>query len=441
MARFYRPQKHTPKAAVELAEQRVVGLDHQGRGVVRTPKGVRFVAGALPDEVIRMRLQGKYDAQLLAVTTPAPTRQTPACPYYERCGGCDMQHYALEAQREHKQRVVHELLQKFAQLAPQQWLAPLTADAWRYRRRLRLACHWDSKRQRFTLGLREAQSKRIVAVDDCLVASTTLTELLAPLRTLLPQLDLVRELGHVELLQTEQRIVVLRLGQWPSADDVQQLLNFAQQQQLQVWLHCGTQAPQPLLAEGETAVVPHYQSADVSLAFQPGDFLQAHGALNPMMVAQALEWLALTPGEQVLELYAGSGNFTLPMARQGAQVTAIEGVASMVERLQQNAQAQNVSVRGYHADLEQPWQDYAWAQTGYSKVLLDPARAGAAHAITEVVKLQPQRVVYVSCAPDTLARDAAVLAAHGYVLKQAQVIDMFPQTHHIECLTWFEREA
>lgn len=441
MARFYRPSKTTPKTVVKLNEQQVVGLDHQGRGVVRTAKGVRFVAGALPGEVISMQLRGKYEAQLLSIAQPSAQRQTPECPYYERCGGCDLQHYALNEQRRHKQRVVQELLQKFAQLDAEQWLTPLTGDGWRYRQRLRLACHWDAKRQRLRLGLREAQSKNIVAIDDCLIAAKALTALLTPLRALLPQLALVRDLGHVEVLQTEQRIVVLRLSRWPAAADCQQLLTFAEQHQLQLWLHCGEQAAQRLLAEGERAVPPRYASYEVTLGFQPGDFLQANAALNTQMVGQALAWLAVAPHEAVLELYVGSGNFSIPLAKQGAQVTAIEGVASMVTRLQDNARDAEVQVQAFHADLEQPWQHYDWAQQAFSKVLLDPARAGAAHAITEVAQRQSQRIVYVSCAPDTLARDAAVLAAHGYRLKQAQVIDMFPQTHHIECLTWFEREA
>ena len=446
MAQFYssrrsgkgKVQRQAP--AAPLQQQKVVGLDHQGRGVVRSDRGVRFVSGALAGEIIDLQPQGKYQGDLLQVHRTAAERVEPACKYYGECGGCDLQHLALAAQRTHKQQVVSELLAKFAGLTAQQWLAPMTAGAWSYRRRLRLATHWDAKRKRLRIGLRAKASKTIVEIDACAIAIAELNALLQPLRALLPKLQLVSQLGHIEILQTNRRIVVLRLQSSPSASDRAELEHFAQDNAVDLWLHCGaaTSAPQPLVA---TQPLPTYSSNGVELDFQPGDFLQAQAQLSEQMVAQALAWLAPQSGESILELYAGSGNFTLPMALQGAQVTAIEGVPSMVQRLQQNAQRHAVSVHAFHADLEQDWANYDWATTAFTKVLLDPARAGAPHAIHEVAQRQPQRIIYVSCAPDTLARDAKVLAAAGYALRQAQIIDMFPQTHHIECLTWFEREA
>src|SRR5690606_29410140 len=183
-----------------------------------------------------------------------------------------------------------------------------------------------------------------------------------------------------------------------------------------------------------------YRTVGASIRCSPKNFMQAHRQLSEKMVEQALAWLDIQPGDRVLELSAGGGNFSLTMALAGAEVTAVEGVASMVDQLKVNAQNAQVTIAAFCTDLEQPWSRQAWSQEQYTKVLLDPARAGAPHAIQEVATLQPQRIVYVSCAPDTLARDAKILKENGYQLKQAQVVDMFPQTHHIEVMTLFERE-
>ncbi|CAB0149851.1 23S rRNA (uracil(1939)-C(5))-methyltransferase RlmD [Pseudidiomarina piscicola] len=439
MAQIYRPAPRRKTTQQQwLRDAKVVGLDHQGRGVIRTSKGVRFVAGALPEEVVDVVPKGKWDAELRTLKTTSEQRCQADCRYYERCGGCDLQHLHLAAQRQHKQQVVSELFAKFAEHEISTWLPPLTAAAWRYRRRLRLACHWDAKRKKLKLGLRQANSKTIVEINDCLVTQTSLTQLFAPLRELLPQLNLVNQLGHVELLSSTTNCVILRVKSWPNKDDSQQLKAFADRHNVDVWLHSDDGPPRPLNKQQE---LPKYRSWQSELAFQPGDFLQAHAELSEAMVAQAVAWLAPQRDEKILELYAGSGNFSLPIALQGAQVTAIEGVASMVDRLRYNAQQYALTIDARQADLEQNWQAYEWAQTRYQKVFLDPARAGAANAIKEVAQRRPQRIVYVSCAPDTLARDAKQLFNAGYRLVQAQIVDMFPQTHHIECLTWFEREA
>lgn len=445
MAQFYSSRKSSsqgkkPAPAVPLTQQRVVGLDHQGRGVVRSASGVRFVQGALPGEIIDLQPQGKYDAELIQIHQTADERVAPVCSYYGSCGGCDLQHLALSVQREHKQQVVIELLAKFAGVTAQQWLAPLTAEAWAYRRRLRLATHWDAKRQRLRLGLRARASKAIVEISHCAIAQTELNRLLPVLRAFLPQLALVSMLGHIEVLQTNQLMVILRLKSQPLMTDLDALNRFADEQQIGVWLHYGSAQAEPrALMDGMQP--PRYETMGAEIDFQPGDFIQAHAQLNTQMVAQALAWLDPKPHESILELYAGSGNFTLPIAMQGAKVTAIEGVPSMVQRLQQNAARFNLAITAAHADLEQDWHNYPWAKMPFNKVLLDPARAGAGHAINEVARREPQRIIYISCAPGTLARDAKVLIAAGYQLRQAQIIDMFPQTHHIECLTWFEREA
>lgn len=441
MARIYRPPQRTKAPQPLSRNQPVTSLDHQGRGIVRTDKGVRFVAGALPKEIISFQPLGKYEGTLTAVHQQSPLRVNPPCRYYDSCGGCDLQHLQLEAQREHKQQVVSELLHKFAGISPVKWLEPLRAAAWNYRHRTRLAVHWDPKRQALRLGFRARSSKNIVAIDHCLVLSDRLNPLLAPLNKLLPELKSVRELGHVELIAgADERLVLLRLQTLPEAADQVLLQSFAEQQQVQVWLQTGADEPVRLARkDGSEPAAPQYMSSDIALNFTPGNFLQAHAELNQQLVAQAIAWLDPQPGEQILDLYAGSGNFSIPLARKGAQVTAVEGVATMVSQLADNASMAGVQLEAVCADLGQPWKHPALVGNHVDKVLLDPARQGAANAVAEITARAPQRIIYVSCAPDTLARDAALLIAKGYELRQAQIVDMFPQTHHIETLSWFER--
>lgn len=436
MAQIFRPSKRSAKPAA-IQQQRVTGLDHQGRGVVRGDHGVCFVAGALPGELIKFRHQGHYEAELIAIKEPATVRVKPPCAYYQHCGGCDLQHLEYSQQVLHKQQVVIELLHKFAQIEAQQWLPALTAEPWHYRRRTRLAVHWDGKQRRLMLGYRSRSSKTIIGVSDCLTLQPQLNRLLTPLQQVLPRLNAIRNLGHIELTAAEQTVVLARFTSALGEHDRNLLQQFAQQHQLQLWLHCADQPVQPLAAQQE---LPRYRSGNAAISFVPGDFLQVNPALSDAMVTQALAWLQPQAGEAILDLYAGSGHFSIPLALAGAAVTAVEGIPSMVQMLQRNAIDAGVSMQAECANLEQPWQQFRWHPKALNKVLLDPARAGAAQAIHEVAQRRPQRVVYVSCAPDTFARDAAVLKGAGYQLREIRLVDMFPQTHHIETMAWFERE-
>lgn len=436
MAQIYKPQARQAKAD-KLLGQTVVGLDHQGRGIIRTSKGVRFVPQALSGEVVDVRTQGKHDATLLNVSQPSAQRVAPPCRYYQDCGGCDLQHLDLASQVAHKQQTVQDMLRKFADLEAQHWLPALQADAWYYRRRARLAVHYDRKRQQLKLGFRAPQSKQITAIDECLTLAQPLSDLVQPLRQVLAGTQLVHSLGHVELIEfVQQPVVLLRLAQPLNAADSALLQAFAKQYQVAIWLAYDS-ALVPLSSDQQ---LPRYATLGATLTCQPNDFIQSHRQLSETMVKQAIDWLEAAPNDTIIELFAGSGNFTIPLAQTGATVTAVEGIASMVQQLQQNAAQYHLNVRSYCANLEQPWPQHGWGKENYNKALLDPARAGAVQAVQEIAKRGVARVVYVSCAPDTLARDAAVLKSHGYVLKRAQVIDMFPQTHHIEVITLFERE-
>ncbi|RUO41185.1 23S rRNA (uracil(1939)-C(5))-methyltransferase RlmD [Pseudidiomarina aestuarii] len=453
MAQIYRPAKRRQAPAKTSDPTPVVGLDHQGRGVVRTSQGTRFIDGALPGDMIRYQNDGKYTARLIQIMTPAEHRVEPPCSFYQQCGGCDLQHLELSQQRIHKQQVVHELLQKFAGTEPESWLPPHGGDAFGYRRRSRLAVHWNAKRQTLKLGFRAKQSKEIVAINDCMVLEPLLNKLLRPLQALLPQLTLLRWLGHVELYAASTPVVLLRLSDWQvtalNDDDRASLAAFASAQSVAIWFQLDTGESIPVVGEQAlprylTAIETAAKRQQFELPYTPGDFIQANAASSEWMVQQALRWLDPQPTDTILELYAGTGNFSIPIAATGAKLVAVEGVGRMVQRLQENlnqALGQGHTGTAIQADLNQPVVTLPNEETRYSKALLDPARSGAQHAVALLAKLQIPRIIYVSCAPDTLARDAGYLHEQGYRIKLAQVVDMFPQTHHIETIVWFERES
>jgi len=451
MAQFYQPQprKVKPQRHENIP---VTGLDHQGRGVIRVAQKTYFVAQTLPGDVIDVSLEKPPHAHLVKLKQRAPQRIQPRCQHYQDCGGCDMQHLDIAAQQEHKQSVVADLLRKFAQTAPQQWHPPVTGSPWAYRQRTRLATKWQPRSRTLKIGFRARASSQLVEISECLVLTPSLLAVIRPLQVCLQDCDLAASLGHIELIQSEASHILLRLTQALSTQDLQRLQDFAGQHNgLQIWLqHAGQGVPTrlpssiaaPLQAAETSPAVPTYQSDQRALAFTPGDFIQANQGLNSAMVAQAMAWLAPQPGEQILELFAGTGNFTLAMAARGAQVTAVEGDARMTQQLLANAaQYQLQNIKALTANLNAPWSDAALQQTGFDKVLLDPARAGAQQALAQLLKQPqlPQRILYVSCAPDTFARDAADLRAAGYQLRHCGLVDMFPQTHHIETMGLFER--
>lgn len=445
MAQFFKPQRK-PRQITKLTSQSVVGLDHQGRGIVRTATGTYFIAGALPGEQIDLRLEKPPNGTLVARQNAAAERVEPRCVHYQECGGCDLQHLAHVAQLEHKQQVVAELLQKFAQTQPAHWAPPLTAGAWQTRHRTRLACWWDKRKNTFHLGLRARQAHTVVDVTECVVLAPELELLIAPLREQLGQLQLARSLGHVELMLAPEALLLLRLTSQLTDSDRNQLLDWQAQHSVTIWLHTVTDEVTPLQQEPaglSPQSLPWFSSAQHKVAFTPGDFMQANGDLNQQMVTQAVDWLAANPTETVLELFAGSGNFSLALSETAAQLVAVEGSARMTAQIEQNAQAAGLTnITAIAADLNSPWPPALaelLKQTPATKVLLDPARAGAYQALTQLLALPvlPERLVYVSCAPDTLARDAKLLIAAGYQLERCGIVDMFPQTHHIETMALF----
>lgn len=421
----------------QLTVERLAG---DGRGIAFHDGRTWFVSGALAGEVVEARVlsaRGKVvDARLERLLQASPERREAPCRHYARCGGCNLQHLPHAAQLALKQRTLAEQLQRVAGVQPEQWAPPLSGPEFGYRRRARVAVRWDVKARHLEVGLRAEASQDIVALDDCMVLVQPLQSILRHLPTVLRSLDKPQALGHVELFSgTAEAVLVRHVAPLP-AEDLARLQAFCEQASAQLWLQ-GEGEPAPVVQGAPLgfALAPW----QLELAWRPGDFVQVNAQVNTAMIEQALAWLAPQADERVLDLFCGLGNFALPLARQAREVVAVEGVQAMVDRAAANARSNNVhNARFFQADLSQPLAGSGWAAEGFSAVLLDPPRDGAFEVVQGIARLKAKRLVYVSCNPATLARDAQVLVGQGYRLKRAGILDMFPQTAHVEAMALFE---
>lgn len=415
-------------------------LANDGRGIAFVDGRTWFVAGALADEDIEARVLGArsqvVEARAERIFTSSAQRRAAPCAHAGQCGGCTLQHLPHSEQLALKQRTLAEQLLRVAAAAPEEWAPPLVGPEFGYRRRARIAVRWDVKSKHLAVGFRAAASQDIVAIADCPVLVQPLQTLLSALPEVLRSLRKPQALGHVEIFSGTAMALLVRHTAPLGDEDVARLQHFCQAQNAQLWLQ-GEGDPQPQQADAELGY--RLESWGLQLAYRPGDFVQVNGPVNEAMIAQALDWLAPQAGERVLDLFCGLGNFALPLAQRVAEVVAVEGVATMVARAQQNARSNGLdNLHFYQADLSNPL-DGAWMQKGFSAVLLDPPRDGAFAVVKQIAALGAERVLYVSCNPATLARDTAELLRQGYRLKRAGILDMFPQTAHVEAMALFER--
>ncbi len=452
MAQFFKAKPNrSNKLSAKLALS-VTQLDHLGAGIAQHQGKVVFVPGALPGETVTAQLteqKKRYaKAKLIKIDTPSAQRLTPECEFYGQCGGCDLQHMSLEGQREHKQRALAELMGKTVKVENSIDIAPaLMGNPWGYRRRARLATYFDKQSKALSLGFRAANSNKVVNISHCKVLSPALSALIAPLSAQLNLLSNKKALGHVELTAADNHhFVVIRVVSALKQTDLDLLAEFATQHQVIVLLQdengdCRDVKAQVGSADNLNSLEqPQYLlNEGIKLDFAPGNFIQVNGEMNQAMVSQAIDWLELTPKDRVLDLFCGMGNFSLAMAKTGAHVIGVEGVPAMVEQAKANAELNGLNnVDFYHADLSADMVDAPWMDA-VDKLLLDPARAGAYEILHLLETMQPKLVVYVSCNPASLSRDACVLYEQGYKLQRVGLIDMFPQTHHIEAIALFSK--
>lgn len=430
MAQFYSAKRRVTTRQIITVE--ATDLDPFGQGVARHNGKTLFIAGLLPTERAEITLteekrqyaRGKVKRRL----SESPERVTPRCPHFGVCGGCQQQHASVALQQTSKSRAL-------ARLIKQDVNAVIADTPWGYRRRARLSLNYQPKTGRLEMGFRQASSSEIVDIRQCPVLVPHLEALLPGLHTCLAALEGVRHLGHVELVQANNGpLMVLRHTAPLSKKDREKLERFSHSHELALFL-----APQSEILEQVTGEAPWYAANGLRLTFSPRDFIQVNDGVNQQMIETALAWLDVQPTDRVLDLFCGMGNFTLPLARLALSVVGVEGVEALVAKGRENAQQNGLqNVTFFHQNLEEDVTRQPWARQGFDKILLDPARAGAPGVMQHIIKLAPERVVYVSCNPATLARDSEVLIGAGYQIQRLAMLDMFPHTGHLESMVLFE---
>ena len=426
-------------------------LAHDGRGIGRLAGKAVFVAGALPGETVRIRRSrrgARHDeAILVEVLTRSADRVEPPCEAFGRCGGCALQHLAPAAQVKAKERELFSQLARIGRVTLESRLAPLTGPELGYRRRARLGAHYLAREKRAIVGFRGLESNRLERLDACPVLAAPAGGLLAALATLIGTLDARERLPQIELAVTGQAtVLVLRVLDALGSDDCERLREFGRRHSVEFWLQPGGPATAAPLDPPGATLAYRLAESDVLIEFAPVDFVQVNAVINERMVGRAIELLAAEPGDAVLDLYCGVGNFTLPLARRAASVLGVEGDAGLIARARSNAARNAIdNARFAVADLGDEFEARSarepWTRERFDLVLLDPPRAGAIDVLPLIGRGRPRRVVYISCHAGTLARDAAILVhQHEYRLVAAGVMDMFPHTAHFESIAVFERQ-
>ncbi len=432
-----------------VLEADIVGLAHDGRGIARLDGKAVFVDGALPGERVSLRVikrRRHMDEALLGeILRASPDRVVPKCAHFGVCGGCSLQHLAPAAQIAAKQGQLLEDLARIGHVVPERILAPLRGPEWGYRRRARLGVKYVHKKGRVLAGFREREKPYLADIRACEVLVDELRGLPQDLAALVEGLQMREHVPQVEVaVGDESTALVFRVMQTPSAADLDKLAAFGRERGLVIHLQPGGLESIHALGDGPTPPLAYrIESAGVRIEFGPVDFVQVNRAINDGMVAAALAELEPAPTDRVLDLFCGLGNFTLPLARRSAGVTGVEGDAGLVAKARANAASNGVGNAAFFTEnLFEPKDFGPWASARFDRVLLDPPRAGAREVALRMASWRPQRVVYISCHPGSLARDAGILVeSQGFRLIAAGVMDMFPHTTHVESIAVFERRA
>lgn len=445
-----RRRKVLPKEPVRCE---IETLSHDGRGIARADGKTQFVDGALPGETVMAKMvstRSRFDElRTTEVLEAAPDRQQPPCEFADLCGGCSLQHMSADAQIRFKENTLREHFAHFGGIEPEQWVAPMRSpDSLGYRRKARLGVRYVKARESVLVGFREKRNSFLTDIDRCVVLDPRIGERIEPLRELLHGMAAFDRIAQVEVAcGDDTAAMVFRNMDDLVPDDREKLIAFGQAHDLHIYLQPkGPDTVHRIWPESggrdDERLTYRMDEFDLTMAFHPMDFTQVNAGINRNMVHRAVEWLDVQPGERVLDLFCGLGNFTLPLARKGGQVVGVEGDDAMVVRGRENARLNHLSNVEFHgADLHGDFTGQSWAKEGFDKILIDPPRSGAEEICKYLTAFGANRIVYVSCNPATLARDAGVMVRNGYRLVQAGVMDMFPHTTHVESIALFERNA
>jgi 23S rRNA (uracil1939-C5)-methyltransferase len=427
-------------------EAEIVDLAEDARGVAKIEGKAVFVADALPGERVVLRRTSRrrsYDEALLERVLRASTdRVAPGCAHFGQCGGCALQHLAPGAQLAYKQSQLLETLGRIGGVEPERVLAPLTGPVWRYRRRARLGVKFVPRKGRVLVGFRERSAPFVADLHGCPVLAPPADGLVDPLAELIGRLSIASRVPQVEVaIGDEACALVLRTLDPPTPADLEMLRSFEAAWKVRVYLQPGGAETVTPLTAGRPALHYTLRASGRRVEFEPVDFIQVNGVLNDAMVERAVEFLDASAGDLVLDLFCGLGNFTLALAVCAGAVTGVDGDAALVARAHRNAVINDLGNVSFHAaNLASGTFEQPWAVRRYDRALLDPPRAGAKDVLPVVGACGASRVVYISCHPGSLARDAGHLVRdHGFRLAAAGVMDMFPHTTHVEAMAVFDR--
>lgn len=424
----------------------VESMTHDGRGVAHVEGKAVFIDGALPGEELSFLYTGKSrkhdEGKLCELFQASAQRVEPKCAHFDICGGCSLQHQHPAAQIKTKQQTLLDNLERIGKVTPERVLDALTGPVWGYRHKARLGVKYVRKKGRVLVGFREKRKPFLADIRRCEVLHPSVGERLEELARMIQGMQARERIAQIEVAVGEQATVLVFRNLDPlSESDTQILKDYAAQTGLHIWLQPGGPDTVAPLWPEDSQLSYHLQDHDIEMQFQPTDFTQVNVDINRAMIRQALALLEPGNDDRVLDLFCGLGNFTLPLARHAAHVTGVEGDIGLVQRARENAARNRIDNVEYHAvDLTQDPAGQHWMQQKYDRVLLDPPRSGAQEMIPHIAALGAERIVYVSCHPGSLARDAGLLVnEQGYRLVAAGVMDMFPHTAHVESMALFEK--
>jgi 23S rRNA (uracil1939-C5)-methyltransferase len=432
---------------IEPVETEIESLTHDGKGVTHIDGKATFVYGSLPGERVRFLYTGRrrrYDeGRVVDVIEASAQRVEPRCSQFGICGGCSLQHQQPQAQVASKQQAMLDALKHIGKVIPESILSPLLGESvWGYRRKARLGVRHVPKKGGVLVGFRERGSSFVADIDECHILHPRVGELIPQLSALIDQLSIRDQIPQIEMaMGDEECILIFRMLSPPSDEDLMKLAIFGPRHRISIYIQeGGPETVRPLDFEPTTLSysLPEF---DIQFNFLPNDFTQVNTDINRRMIKRAISLLELDQDDRVLDLFCGLGNFTLPLARNAGHVAGVEGDSGLVARARENAMRNGIeNVAFYTANLYEALDQEPWLMQGFNKVLLDPPRSGAIEMLEHLPKLGAERIVYVSCYPGTLARDAGILVEqHGYRLLSAGVMDMFPHTAHVESIALFEK--
>jgi len=436
------------KLPTEPFEARIEDLSHDDRGVTTHEEKKVFVHGALTGERVSVKMtdrKRRYDeGETLEVIEPSPDRIEPRCPHFGQCGGCSLQHLDPQKQIEAKQNTLLQNLERIGKIKPEEVWDPLTGPLWGYRRKARLSVRYVHKKERVLVGFRERYGRFVADMQTCFILDERIASQLVPLSELICSMDARQSIPQIEVAcGDDQCALIFRHLEPLSEADCARLTAFARDTGIAVLLQPSGPASIHCLEPDHINLDFSVPEFGIKLKFGPSDFIQVNTGMNRKMIHRAVELLQPEQGDRILDLFCGLGNFTLPIARQGGEVTGVEGGAELVRLAAENAVRNGLAnVSFFAADLNEEPGAAPWLKGGYDKVLVDPPRSGAEFILPHIAASGASRIVYVSCHPASLARDAGILVHdHGFRLLGAGVMDMFPHTGHVESIALFERKA